>query len=83
MSAPRRERHMLTNYFTALDQRAVMLADTKYPNGCLPLSRDTQTPAHMPAILFARFVDNIYMGITDMARHTHAASNVVLSRDAV
>ena len=72
MSATRRERHMLTNYFTALDQRAVMLADTKFPNGCLPLPCDTQTPAHVPAILFARFVDNIYMGITGMARHTHA-----------
>ena len=67
MSAPRRERNMLTNYFTALDQRAVMLADTKIPDGCLPSPTHTRTPAHMPAILFARFVDNIYMGVTGMA----------------
>ena len=66
MSAPRRERHMLTNYYTALDQRAVMLADTKFPSGCLPHPRDTQTPAHMPAILFARFVDNIYIWISQV-----------------
>ena len=50
----------------------MVLADTKYPNGCLLLAHDTHTPAHMLAILFARFVDNIYMGNTDMARHTHA-----------
>ena len=31
---------------------------------CRPPPR---TPAHMPAILFARFVDNIYMGVTGMA----------------
>ena len=72
MSAPRRERNMLTNTFTALDQRAVMLADTKFPNGCLPLPGDTNAPAHMPAILFARFVDNMYMGVTGMAGHVHA-----------
>ena len=63
MSAARRDKHMLTNYRTALDQRAIMPADTSYPHGCLPDTPHTSMRTYVPPILLVRFVDNVYLGI--------------------
>ena len=78
MSAPRRERPLLTNYLTALDQRAVMLADTCYPEGCLPATEHTCARTHMPTMLMARFVDNVYLGVTGMNEKMQALPSVLL-----
>ena len=52
MSAARRERLMLTNYLTV----------------AVPGAAHTRTRTHMPVILMARFVNNVYLGLTGIDR---------------
>jgi len=59
---------MLTNYLSVIDQRAVMLADTKYLEVCLPQGQcpNPKVPPDMLVILLSRCVDYVHMGFAGL-----------------
>ena len=78
--APKRARGMLCNYFATVDCTKVILADTRYPDGCLPYADCPQPlpepPAH-PVLMLGRYVGNVYVAVAGMAQ-THIATPSVL-----
>ena len=55
-----------------------MLADIRYLGGCLPATEHTCAHTHKPTVLMARFVDNVYLGVTGMNENLQALPSVLL-----